>query len=204
MDKLCPQCNEKFSRPKSYSNKQWSIQTYCSRQCRGASDRTSVEKSCKQCGKTMLVEQNLIKTKKYCSNSCRIKGHNPVFTDESRKKISDAHMGKPKEYQVVSGDRHWAWKGGVGTERHAAMSRKQYKVWRTAVFERDNYTCQICEQYSGVLHADHIEKWSDNEELRYAVENGRTVCVACHYYITFKKIMKPGQRWCNFTARERG
>jgi len=60
------------------------------------------------------------------------------------------------------------------------------------------------EEYGGVLHADHIERWSENEELRYVVDNGRTLCVPCHYYITFKRKMKPGTRWCGFLARERG
>jgi len=100
------------------------------------------------------------------------------------------------------------WKGGISkinrTDRQNASQTKEYKQWRKMVFERDNYTCQICEQYNGVLHADHIERWADNKELRYTVTNGRTLCVACHYYITFKKLMKPGQRWCNFTARKTG
>jgi 5-methylcytosine-specific restriction endonuclease McrA len=98
----------------------------------------------------------------------------------------------------------WNYKGGTGTARHQAMGTLGYKSWRSKVFDRDNYTCQVCEQYGGTLHADHINKWSDNEELRYNVDNGRTLCVPCHYYITFKRKMKPGQRWCNFTAKKEG
>lgn len=103
-----------------------------------------------------------------------------------------------------TGRQAWNYNGGSGTKRHQDMGRIEYKQWRDAVFARDNYTCQFCEQYSGVLHADHIQKWSENEELRYSVDNGRTLCVPCHYYITFKRKMKPGMQWCNFTARERG
>lgn len=90
------------------------------------------------------------------------------------------------------------WKGGKSSERHRAMGRLEYKIWRTAVFERDNYTCQICDQYGGTLHADHIKEWSKYPELRYNTDNGRTLCIPCHYYITYKRKMPIGAIWCNY------
>lgn len=111
---------------------------------------------------------------------------------------------KGKKVEAMAGGNNPNWGGGVSSERHKAMTSAKYKEWRNAVFTRDNYTCQFCEQYSGTLHADHIEKWADNVELRYAVDNGRTLCVPCHYYITFKRKMKPGTSWCNFMAKKEG
>ncbi len=35
-----------------------------------------------------------------------------------------------------------------------------YKEWRQEVFERDNYTCQCCQQLGGALQAHHIRSWS--------------------------------------------
>jgi len=32
-------------------------------------------------------------------------------------------------------------------------------------------------------------------DLRYDVNNGRTLCRACHYYITFKRKMPSTSRW---------
>ena len=60
------------------------------------------------------------------------------------------------------------------------MRRWEYIVWRTAVFVRDDYTCQICGKRGIELQADHIKPWSTHPELRYAIDNGRTLCVSCH------------------------
>lgn len=183
--KQCKQCSEVFIRPDSYTNRNvWNKKLFCSKQCRGASERTSVEKQCQQCNKQMLVEQNLLKSKKYCSNACRIAGFNPVFTEESRRKIAEAHKGKPK-INMPRGEKHHMWKGGKGTERHQAMARSEYKSWRTAVFARDDYTCVCCSATRTYLHADHIVGWSEDEALRYEVKNGQTLCYKCHYKKTF-------------------
>lgn len=57
---------------------------------------------------------------------------------------------------------------------------KQYKIWRTKVFERDRYTCQKCGQYGGRLNAHHIEHFSKNKQKRFCLENGITLCEKCH------------------------
>lgn len=61
----------------------------------------------------------------------------------------------------------------------------EYKLWRKAVFERDNYTCIWCgvRNVKGlklVLNADHIKPFADYPELRFAIDNGRTLCIDCH------------------------
>lgn len=61
----------------------------------------------------------------------------------------------------------------------------EYRLWRSAVFERDNYTCTICGARNGngktiILQADHIKTFALYPELRMAVDNGRTLCIDCH------------------------
>lgn len=92
----------------------------------------------------------------------------------TRIKMSKAH----------SGDKTNFWKGGISeinrTERQQIMSTIEYKLWRESVFIRDDYTCVFCGQRGGDLQADHIKEFQEFPELRLALDNGRTLCVACH------------------------
>jgi len=60
------------------------------------------------------------------------------------------------------------------------LGRTEYKTWRKLVFERDDYTCQMCKKRGVVLQADHIKSWTFYPDLRYELSNGRTLCVDCH------------------------
>jgi hypothetical protein len=39
------------------------------------------------------------------------------------------------------------------------------------------------------LHVDHIQPWAEYVEGRFDMNNCRTLCVKCHYKITFGKEM---------------
>lgn len=53
--------------------------------------------------------------------------------------------------------------------------------WRTAVFKRDRYTCQVCgTPKSGHLNAHHLDGWNWAHLLRFEVSNGITLCDSCH------------------------
>ena len=57
---------------------------------------------------------------------------------------------------------------------------KEYKRWRNLVFERDNYTCQMCGKRGGKLNAHHIVRFRKSIEKRVDVSNGITLCEDCH------------------------
>ena len=59
------------------------------------------------------------------------------------------------------------------------MQRKSYRDWRKAVFERDNFECIWCGSTEN-LNADHIKPFAYFPELRFAIDNGRTLCKKCH------------------------
>ena len=52
--------------------------------------------------------------------------------------------------------------------------------WRKSVFERDNYTCQICKKRGGKLHPHHHLPKSKFPELANSIHNGQTLCEDCH------------------------
>lgn len=74
----------------------------------------------------------------------------------------------------------WAWKGGVSTENERQRKSKEYRKWRSDVFQRDDYTCQECNKKGGRLNADHIKPFAYFKDLRFELSNGRTLCVQCH------------------------
>lgn len=78
------------------------------------------------------------------------------------------------------GPKNPAWKGGVTEIHRAIRTSREYKLWRTAVFERDNYACVWCKEKGGELNADHIKPFALFPELRFAIDNGRTLCLECH------------------------
>ena len=85
-------------------------------------------------------------------------------------------VGRPFQ----KGSNHPMWRGGITGTRDTIENTKEYKLWRVAVFERDNYTCVWCGQRGGNLNADHIKPFALFPELRFAIDNGRTLCINCH------------------------
>jgi len=101
--------------------------------------------------------------------------------------------------EKISGENAWNWKGGTVKLKNKIRKLPEYSIWRTKVYDRDNYTCQKCgsKRQKGnriILNCDHIIPLSkiveDNnissiEEAisckdLWDVSNGRTLCYDCH------------------------
>lgn len=79
------------------------------------------------------------------------------------------------------GEKNYSWKGGITPINEKLRKSVDYKLWRKAVFERDNYQCIWGgKEHGNKLHADHIKRFADYPELRFAIDNGRTLCESCH------------------------
>lgn len=78
------------------------------------------------------------------------------------------------------GERSPNWKGGVTKQHKAVRHGLDFKLWREAVFARDNHTCRKCLVRGGTLHPHHKDSFSDYPDLRFVVENGVTLCKDCH------------------------
>lgn len=72
------------------------------------------------------------------------------------------------------------WNGFSELETRRVRKSVDYKNWQNEVFKRDDYTCQCCGKRGGVLHAHHLESFSDNPDLRFDISNGITLCEDCH------------------------
>lgn len=90
-------------------------------------------------------------------------------TPEAKKKIGYANRGKKSHF----------WKGGITPINQKIRTSREYKIWRQSVFIRDNFICIWCGSKDNI-QADHIKPFADYPELRFAIDNGRTLCRECH------------------------
>lgn len=97
---------------------------------------------------------------------------------ETIQKLKDSHYGK--KYPERSGENHHYWKGGITPENEKIRKSSDYSNWRKSIFERDEFKCVLCLKKGGCLNADHIMPFSTHPELRFNLENGRTLCKECH------------------------
>lgn len=125
------------------------------------------------------------------------KNYRKGISPEHREKIianNKKRIGKPNPHSFerriklslsnkkrIENGTHNFWKGGKTSENRIIRSSLEYKLWREAVFKRDKYMCVWGgKEHGNRLQADHIKPFSLYPELRFAIDNGRTLCEECH------------------------
>lgn len=151
------------------------------------SPKTFVEVSCKDCFKIWLKRKDTLNFWKGRCLSCAML---EVEKTPKRKAIKHqkglnhiAKFGKLpglKNENRGRGATHYNWKGGITPYRIKLWQSQEYKDWRFAVFTRDNFKCVACKVNTHALQADHIKPFALYAELRFSVDNGRTMCIPCH------------------------
>ena len=194
----CKTC-QKIFRDKPSAKRQ-----YCSMPCYrksriGKSYKPRNEIICKECGKLFPARPWSVKYrgKKYCSKKCYSKNQqSPMLgkkhTKKTRLKLSLAHVGKVGE--LASNWKGGIWRIGKKSDNDRLERMRFRETIQLQVFQRDNYTCQMCGQRGGDLQVDHIQSWKDYVDLRFDINNCRTLCSRCHYKLTFGKDMPQGMR----------
>ncbi len=114
------------------------------------------------------------------------------LSEEHKRKISETKKGG-KAHKMM-GANNPAWKGGVTGIAWKIRKDLKYRLWRSDVFTRDNYTCQECGQKGVRIQAHHLKPFAQIikeyhiktlsealycEEL-WDINNGQTLCSECH------------------------
>jgi len=102
------------------------------------------------------------------------KGKKPyIMTDEIKKKMSDTH-------RTMKGELAGNWKGGITPINRRIRNCIEFRLWREAIFARDNWTCQKTGKRCIELHPHHILPFAYYPELRFAIDNGITLSKDSH------------------------
>lgn len=103
-------------------------------------------------------------------------------TKEYRQKARNSKLGEKNPMYGVRGEKSPRWNNNL-TDYERVVGRKTIKdtIWREKVYEKDNYTCVACgDNRGGNLNAHHLYSHNRYIDKRYDVNNGVTLCEACH------------------------
>lgn len=192
----CKTCNSAFRVTNGSKGKK-----YCSMPCRNIGLRGRIPgnfkgrevKPCPTC--KIPFKQVSSYKKKFCSQECCIKyimKINRLIVTCIQCKKEFTHVKSRKRIlcsiqcfrKYFSGSNSPAWRGGVSTPNELVRKSLKLKEWNQFCIKRDNYTCQWCKKQGGKLHVDHIKPFAYYPELRFDINNGRTLCIECHAWKT--------------------
>ncbi len=208
MTKICTYCEKEFTKPHTCSKSEWGGRRFCSKSCADSCKRGKpsvspettfksghmiyslsdprkkqygsnnnkwkggkVKKECLVCKSVFFVFPYRISSAKVCSKPCLLQFHS---FPEWRNKTSETHKKR------VAKGLHNSYRGGVTPVHKAERLSLRFKLWREAVFKRDDYTCQKCGIRGGELHPHHVQSFAYYPELRFELSNGMTLCASCH------------------------
>ena len=174
---ICPICKKEFQDYQSNPKR-----IYCSIKCKNKVKKeawwikqNSINPGIKKGEKTRFRKKNI--------PWWIIKGlPNPSTLDEIKEKKSKSMIGK------LAKEKNPNWKGGISKERDKLRFTQEYINWRKSILERDDYTCQICNNKGGYLHAHHILPVRNYKKYITDELNGITLCKKCHYRLNRKEI----------------
>ena len=173
--KNCQHCGKFFEKDITCSKKSWEFVKFCSRFCSNkgrvyVKERYRFPERHVPWNKNRHVRTNTGKT------HIKKGEHRSISTEFGNK----PPWNKGKKNPYFTGPNNPKWKGGVTPKNEMIRNSPEMYAWRQAVFGRDNFTCQFCGVRGGNLNDDHIKPFATHEDLRFSIDNGRTLCVNCH------------------------
>jgi 5-methylcytosine-specific restriction endonuclease McrA len=125
----------------------------------------------------------------------------PVWVKKILQKAMKGRIpwNKGKTCPQTSRSKNGSWKGGITKLNISIRNSNVYSLWRTKIFERDNYTCQNCGAKCKrgkpvILNAHHIYTFSNllNDykiktlsqafscKQLWELSIAKTLCIRCH------------------------
>lgn len=101
---------------------------------------------------------------------------NELVTNGYLREIEDGH------FRIV----HWYENNGIG-ETARKRNNYTYRKLREEVLARDGYACTECGSTDD-LQAHHLKPFAEYPEYRFDIDNGVTLCRACHMRIHGRKV----------------
>lgn len=151
--RTCAQCGQAFEKPSCWNK------YFCSHACRDAAKRARMpHRNCEYCGKWFAYKA--ASPRRFCSVSC--------YRTHEREEREAHPRTRPKKRTLAT------------IRPHRVRRTREYKEWRWACMERDNFTCRKCGTQDGELQVHHLYPWRRYPHLRFAVSNGHTLCRDCH------------------------
>ena len=142
----------------------------------------------------MYGKKHSDKSKRKISEALKGRKKSP-FSKEHKRKLSLAMKGKQlakgkhwklsleerkKRSKREKGENNPNWRGGITPENARIRAGNEFRLWREAIFARDNWTCQKCEKRGIKLQSHHIRNFNKYPDLRFAIDNGIAFCENCH------------------------
>ncbi len=185
LSKECLQCAQEYKKAYYESKKNFDERKFCSKKCANDAKRgkkLSLEHKEKIRAKGIGRKHTESSKEKMRGGRChRWKGGKPKCV-ECNTQLSNVYAKRcfPCWLKQAKGANASNWKGGLTPEKAAIRNSQEMVVWRQAVFSRDKFTCQMCRQVGGNLHAHHVIPFAVDEEKRFDIDNGQTLCKPCH------------------------
>jgi hypothetical protein len=133
------------------------------------------------------------------------------LSEETKRKIGKALKGhkhseemKRKLSDTLRGEKSRLWKGDISTENEKIRKGIDFRLWREAIYARDNWTCQKTGIKGGLLHPHHIQNFAQYPELRFAIDNGITLSKEAHeaFHKKYGKRNNTGEQLQEFLREE--
>ena len=110
------------------------------------------------------------------------------LSEQAKRNIALGCIGRKQSPETIEkrvshfrGEKSHFWRSGITPINLKIRGSIEYKLWRISIFTKDNFTCKKCnDDAGGNLVAHHILNFTSHKELRFAINNGITLCVNCH------------------------